>query len=196
MVAIDFVLHKVEAALKELPPGLQDHIERARVLARLFAGAHSVNVAKADLAAAAHDLARAYDDAKQFAEAGRLGIAPNAVERETPLLLHGPIAAEYLRQEMGCVDADVLEAVCWHTTCRVGMGMLGQVVFLADKVEPHKVARRPFLERVRDLAPNDPSGAIALYLTDELERLLREGFLLHPIAVEARNHFVVQSRKR
>ncbi|MSP79420.1 MAG: hypothetical protein EXR67_07780 [Dehalococcoidia bacterium] len=94
------------------------------------------------------------------------------------------------------MDQAVLEAVRWHTTCRVGMGTLGQVVFLADKVDPHKVARRPFLERVRDLAPTDPAGAIALYLTDELERLLREGFLLHPIAVEARNHFVVQSRKR
>lgn len=189
------VLKSVETALKTLPLGLQEHIERTRALAREFAAALHVDVAQADLAAAAHDLARAYDDARQLAEAKRLGIVPNDVERETPLLLHGPIAAEMLKQEMGCTDASVLEAVYWHTTARPGLGKVGQVVFLADKVEPHKVARRPFLQQVRDAATREPEWAIGLYLTDELERLLREGFLLHPIAVESRNHFVLRARR-
>ena len=111
------VLDSVEGALKTLPQGLQGHIQRTRVLARQFALQLHVDVQKADLAVAAHDLARAYDDSRQLAVAKRLGIVPNEVERGTPLLLHGPIAAQVLRWEMQCTDEDVLEA------CRVSAQM-------------------------------------------------------------------------
>ena len=192
----DAVLTRVEARLKTLPVGLQEHIQRTRALAKDFATALNVDPVQADLATAAHDLARAYDDAKQLAEAKRLGIVPNSVELETPLLLHGPIAAEYLRQDMNCTDKAVLEAVRWHTTAREGFGLVGQVVFLADKVDPQKVTRRPFLERVRELARINPSAAIAYYLGEEIQRQLQDGLMLHPAAVEARNYFLLQSSSR
>lgn len=193
-MAASEVLLLVERRLSALPQGLQDHIVRTRELAREFAIVLRVDVPKADLAAAAHDLARAYDNPLLMTEAKRLGIVPNEVERDALLLLHGPIAAEYLRQEIGCTDGGVLKAVHWYTTARVGYGMVSQIIFLADKIDPHKVTRRPVLEQVARLAKRNSTAAITLYLTDEMQRLLQDGLAVHPSMVGARNYFLKQAR--
>ena len=184
------VLPQVEAALLELPKGLRDHVQRVRELALELAEPLHVDAAKVDFAAAAHDLARALTPEALLAEARRLGITPDAVEEAAPILLHGPIAAERLRQQLGIDDDEVLEAVRYHTTARAGLGPVGQAVFLADKLERDKVAYRPALAGVRSLAAPSPAKAIAACLTEELASLLRRGMLLHPTAVEARNYYL------
>jgi nicotinate-nucleotide adenylyltransferase len=57
------------------------------------------------------------------------------LERDKPSLLHGKAAAILLRERFGVEDEDILEAIRYHTTGKVGMGPLGQVVYVADKIE-------------------------------------------------------------
>lgn len=180
----------VERELARLPKGLREHVQRVRVLARELAGALGADAARVELAAAGHDLARAVAPDELLREAERLGIVPDAVEAAAPILLHGPVAAERLRREFGVRDAQVLQAVRCHTTAHPGLGLVGQVVFLADKLEPQKTAGRPALDGLLDLAARDPERAIAEYLTEELAVQLQRGLLLHPRAVEARNAFL------
>lgn len=83
-----------------------------------------------------HDLCRALDNETMLAQARNFGIPLDAVSLEKPMLLHGPVAAEWCRRELGITDPDVLEAICWHTTGKPGMGRLAQVLFVADFCEP------------------------------------------------------------
>lgn len=186
-------LSRVEAELLRLPRGLYEHVERMRALARELAPALGANLARVEVAAAGHDLARALGAEALLAEARRLGITPSEVEEAAPILLHGAIAAERLRREMGVADEEVLEAVRWHTTGRAGMGLVAQAVFLADKLEPDKVARTPSLRAIVPVAAKDPAHAIAAFLTDELSAQIRRGALLHPAAVETRNYFLLRA---
>src|SRR5919112_895931 len=57
-------------------------------------------------------------------------------ERQSPKLLHGPVAAELSRRELGVEDADILEAIRVHTVGRPQMGPLALVLYVADKIEP------------------------------------------------------------
>ena len=81
-----------------------------------------------------HDVARAQSPELLLEQAQELGIAINPMEEAMPLLLHGPVAAALLQQELE--DEGVVNAVRWHTTGRWGMSALEQVVFLADKTDP------------------------------------------------------------
>lgn len=189
-------LNQVEAELAALPKGLQEHIGRVRATAASLAEAWRLTPeerASMDLAAAAHDLARHLPPEVLLAKAARLGVPTATAERHAPILLHGPVAAERLLRELGVTDADAVEAVRYHTTGRPDMGRVAQAVFLADKVEPWKLERRPELRRVRELAFHQPHAAIAAFLTEETASLLRRGALVHPLAMETRTHYLIAS---
>ena len=53
-----------------------------------------------------------------------------------PNLLHGPVAAEKCRRELGIDDEDVLDAIRWHTTGRADWSRVGQALYIADFNEP------------------------------------------------------------
>ena len=177
--------------LEALPEGLRQHIERTREVARELARRHSVDATKADLGAAAHDLARALRGDALLEQATRYRYRLHPVERHTPVLLHGPVAALWLEHEGDFSDPEVLEAVRWHSTGRRGMGPVAKVVFLADKLDPQKVQRYPYLEEIRDQAQESLDRAVLELLNHELEYLLGQGRLIHPMSVELRNQLMI-----
>ena len=87
----------------------------------------------------------------------------------------------------------VLESVAWHTTGRPGMGDVAKVVFLADKLDPRKVARFPYLEEVVAKSRDSLDLAILEYLDRTIEYFLANGNLVHPIAIEFRNELLIRT---
>ena len=86
----------VSSRLDSLPTALREHVERVRDIGRRLALHHGVDAELVDLGIAAHDLARALDGAELKKRAEAIGLAPSAVERRLPVLLHGPLAAAEL----------------------------------------------------------------------------------------------------
>ena len=184
----------IESRLRDLPTGLRDHVERSRVVGQEIAIRHGVDAVQVDTGIAAHDLARALRGPVLLDEAGRLCLEISLVERHQPLLLHGPVAAAWLNIEDGYRVDSVIEAVEFHTTGVPGMEEVGKVVFLADKLDPWKVERAPFLKRVEELSRTDLDAAILHYLDKTIERLLKDGQMVHPTAVEFRNDLLTRRR--
>ena len=180
----------IDARLRDLPAGLRDHIERSRSVSQELAIRHGVDQALADLGTAAHDLARAVPPESLLSEAERLGLHVEFVHRHQPLLLHGPVAAAWLEQDSGYSVPDVLESVSVHTTGRIGMSRIAKVVFLADKLDPRKVERFPFLEAVSREARHDLDAGILEYLSHTIRYLVDKGHLIAPAAVELRNELI------
>ena len=186
----DSQLSCLHALIKELPDGLQNHLHRTRETALELAARHDVDAAKVELAALGHDLLRAVDGDQFLHEARALALPVHPVEERVPILLHGPLAAHRLKRDCGITDPEVLEAVQWHSTSCAGMGPVGLVVFLADKLDPHKAQGNPPLQRLAAVAQGSLEQAAAGYLTAELTSLLQRGSLIHPASVEARNYLM------
>lgn len=180
----------IESRLIELPIGLRDHIERAREVGQELAMRHSVDASLVDLGIAAHDLARALNADALLSEALEHGIEPGIVERHEPLLLHGPVAARWLEHDDRYDNDTVIQAVRWHTTGFAGMDEVAKTVFLADKLDPNKVTRYPYLTKVQSLASFDLDSAIVEYIDRQIEYLLSRGFLIHPASLAFRNHLI------
>ena len=183
----DFVTFR----LKELPKGLFDHITRTRIFAREIANVHGVDESTADLAAACHDLARDLSPVDLLTEAERLSIPIDQVERNTPILLHGPIAATWLQTDGEIKEPSVIEAVRWHTTGHANMDDVQKVLFVADKAEPLKVSSNPSLAEVRDLAGVNLDWAILSFVDIQISNLSNEGQFIHPRTLELRNHLMM-----
>ena len=183
----------IERRINQLPSGLRDHISRARLAGRGLAERHQVDLTQTDLGVASHDLARALQGRELLREANRFGVSISDIERVNPVLLHGPVAAQWLEHEDGITDVEVLEAVRWHTTGRKGMSQVAKVVFLADKLDHQKVERYPPMEKVRSLADNSLDAALLEYINYTLGYLLRKGQPIHPASIGLRNELIIAS---
>jgi nicotinate-nucleotide adenylyltransferase len=85
------------------------------------------------------------------------GIAHDMAKEVSTPLGHGKMAAEMLERSFGVTNKDVLEAVCWHTEGKRGMGDLAKIVYIADKIEPRRKTVDP---RLRDLGKTAPLDAL------------------------------------
>ena len=177
----------LQTRLDALPTGLQAHITRVRGITRDLAVAHDIDADGDELTAAAHDVARHLQGDRLLEEAERMGIGINNVERRVPILLHGPVGAGWLREEGAVSDPGVLEGVHWHTTAHPDLAPVGQVVFIADKLDPHKAKTYPFQQAVRDAAYRSLADGTLAFLDGMLRQHIERGDLVHPSCTDTRN---------
>jgi len=150
-----------------------------------------VDEERAVLAGACHDLAAVVPHRQAVSVAERLGIAPDPIERAAPVLLHGAIGEVVLRHKLGVADAEVLDAVRYHTTSRPGAGTLERVVFVADKIalDPGSPVR-DFVPAVQAAAERSLEDAAFVYLDWVVTRGPGLGWSVHPRVQAAREEML------
>ncbi|RJQ10897.1 MAG: hypothetical protein C4558_04050 [Dehalococcoidia bacterium] len=180
----------------EVPAGLLAHIDRVVALTDRLAALHGLDVPLARLMAQGHDLLRAVPDAELLARAEARGLAIDPVERDVPVILHGPLGALELRDRFAIDDPRVLDAIRWHTTGHPDVTPEAWAMFIADKVEPHKLEGWPALQTVLDAALGADGRAPSLeraalrYLDLRQDEAVREHQQIHPMATLTRNHLL------
>ena len=180
----------LEKHLKSLPSSLREHINRVRDEAHSLGKVFGLDEKRIDLAALAHDVARAIPEETLFRLAHLQGHIVLAAEEAAPVLLHGPVASHWLNEYFGVDDPEIYEAVRWHSTARISMSPIAKVVFLADKLDPAKKERYPYAVEVRRLATEDLDAAIGTFLYYQTHSLLDSGMLIHPSSMEVLERFL------
>ena len=159
------------------------HTLRVADTAEDLARTHGLDPDRARLAALLHDVAREIGRPEKFlrlAEEWDLPVGEH--ERRDPKLLHGPVAAELARRELGVEDAEVLEAVRVHTVGRAGVEGLALVLYVADKSEPAR--DYPSVGRLRRLSREDLREAAAEALRRAIAHNDERGRETHPASHE------------
>src|SRR5919202_1357351 len=159
------------------------HTLRVADTVERLAELHGLDPKKARLAALLHDSAREVGKEELLRVADEEGIATSELERERPVLLHGPVAAKLARKDLGVEDGEVLEAVHAHTTGEPGMGPWALALYVADKIEPDR--DQPGVEDLRKLALEDLRHATTAALEDSISYNERRGRPTHPKSRQA-----------
>lgn len=154
-------------------------VEEAKKLALRY----GEDVEKAELAALFHDMFRSAPAEVLNRYIEQFGL-PNAII-DNPNLSHGKIAAEVMKRDYGVSDADMINAVAFHTTGRAGMSRLEKIVFLADAIEPHR--DYPSVAHLRELAYCDLDQACIESLQGTVAYVEASGSYLDPDTRNALN---------
>lgn len=158
------------------------HTLRVADTAERLAKLHGLDPEQARLAALLHDSARETGKEEILRMAEEQGIRANDLERERPMLLHGPVAAELAREKLGVEDSEVLDAVRAHTTGEPGMRPLALALYVADKIEPDR--NQPGVETLRKLALKDLRRAATVALDRSISYNEERGRPTHPKSYE------------
>jgi predicted HD superfamily hydrolase involved in NAD metabolism len=148
-----------ELARSRLSERRYSHTLRVADTAEDLARAHGIDPARVRLAALLHDAAREMEPEEFLRLAEAWGLHVGEPERQSPKLLHAPVAAELARRELGVEDEEVLAAIRAHTVGEPGMGQLALALYVADKIEPAR--DYPSVGRIRDLAREEDLGEAA-----------------------------------
>jgi predicted HD superfamily hydrolase involved in NAD metabolism len=155
-----------EMARSRLSEKRYGHTLRVADTAAELARIHGLDEDRARLSALIHDAAREVEPGEFLRLAEEWSLLVGEPERQSPKLLHGTVAAELAKRELGVGDEGVLEAVRTHTTARPGMEPLALVLYVADKIEPAR--DYPSVERLRRLAKED----LRVAATESLRRAI------------------------
>ena len=196
-MSIELPAHrKIVQAVQGLPTGLQAHIAAVQRTSADLAQRHGLDVATAELAAQAHDICRTLKGPDLVASARRFKLPVSPADLALPIFLHGPVGAEVLRREYGLDDDAILNPIRYHTMGRAGMSGLEKVLFLADKLDPSKIGRYPFITEVAELAKEDLDQAMLLFVDAQAKAFIEQGSFVHPGMMEARNDALLAIKGR
>jgi predicted HD superfamily hydrolase involved in NAD metabolism len=161
-----------------LSEGRYAHTLRVANTVKRLAKLYGLDPDKAHLSALLHDAAREMGKDELLRVAKEEGLPISDFEREHPVLLHGPVAAELACKELGVEDAEVREAICHHTTGAPGIGPLALALYVADKIEPGR--KGSGVEGLRKVALKSLRRAAMATLEDSISHNEQCGRPTHP----------------
>lgn len=168
-----------------LGPGLFAHSLGVEKTAAALAHQWGADLEKARVAAFLHDYGRAYsyEDLEYFAK--KMNPPLDEIVFAEPALLHAPVGAWLVKENLGIEDAAVMEAISCHTTGKAEMGKLAKIVYLADLIEPGR--HFPGIAKIREIAGKGLDDGVLAAVEHTLLCVLNKGSLIHPDSVCLRN---------
>ncbi|MGM7635687.1 bis(5'-nucleosyl)-tetraphosphatase (symmetrical) YqeK [Bacillus sp. Hm123] len=147
---------------------------------------------KAELAAIFHDYAKFRPKEEMAAIIEREGMDPRLLSAHSELW-HAPVGAYLVQTEVGIDDLEVLDAIRYHTSGRVGMTLLDKVVYLADYIEPGR--HFPKVEKVRKLAKEDLDEAVIKAVKNTIKFLMKRNKPIFPDTFDTYNDLTKKQKE-
>ena len=175
---------------KELDAFMAKHLKKSRYehslgvekMASLLAEIHGADVEKAAFAGRYHDIAKGFDNDEMNRYIKKYDIDSKYLDNVP--LAHSKVGAAILEHKFGVVDEDILNAVKSHTTGRVGMSLLEEIVYVADAIEENR--NYPELKQLQAEAKVD-LDTVCLHIMDfAVQMILEKGRILDEETLEAR----------
>ncbi|MGG3563789.1 bis(5'-nucleosyl)-tetraphosphatase (symmetrical) YqeK [Neobacillus rhizosphaerae] len=148
-------------------------METAITLAKRF----GADEKKAETAAIFHDYAKFRPKEEMKEIITTQGFPQNLLEYNSELW-HAPAGTYLVEKEAGITDREVLDAIRYHTSGRMGMSLLEKVIYLADYIEPGR--HFPGVDEVRELAKDNLNRALVKSIQNTILFLLKKNQKVYP----------------
>ncbi|CAM3387297.1 MULTISPECIES: bis(5'-nucleosyl)-tetraphosphatase (symmetrical) YqeK [Paenibacillus] len=179
----------IEAVSSQMPAKRWEHTKGVMETAVILANRFGADPQKADLAAILHDVAKYWPVEKLREVLEEQGESSELLQYDKQLW-HAEVGAIVAERDYGVTDTEVLDAIRYHTSGRVGMSLLDKVVCLADYMEPGRDF--PGVNNIRELANHSLEEALAAGFDSTIGHLLSRRQIIFPLTVLARNDLIKQ----
>ncbi|NUU97106.1 bis(5'-nucleosyl)-tetraphosphatase (symmetrical) YqeK [Marinitoga sp. 1138] len=189
-------METIKEEIKELlnklvSPYRLKHIMGVAYMSKILANLYGVSELKAEIAAFGHDLFRDVKPYRFLNMAKSYGLELSKAEVKNPILLHGKIAAEFLKKKYNICN-DIYEAIYFHTSgCKCfNTNIIGKILFISDSIEPTRNYEN--VEYLRELAKRDIEKAYIEILKNKIIYAIEKKHLLLYETVEAWNYNIME----
>ncbi|MFW6122024.1 MAG: bis(5'-nucleosyl)-tetraphosphatase (symmetrical) YqeK [Petrotogales bacterium] len=164
-----------------------EHIEGTSRLAESLSAIYCTDVNKTKIASLGHDLFRDIEPGRLLLIFRGYGKKENVFECKKPVLLHGKVAALYLKRQID-IDEEVFNAIYWHVTGHKELSIVGKILMISDIGEENRSFS--ISKIIRNIAYKNLEEAYKLTLRSKIEWALNEDTFLLPKIVETWNHII------
>lgn len=179
----------IEAVSSQMPEKRWIHTQGVMETAVELAVKYGASPEKADVAAILHDVAKYWPVLKLKEVLVDNGLNGELLQHDKQLW-HAEVGAFVAEHHYGISDSEVLDAIRYHTSGRVGMTLLDKVVCLADYIEPGRDFQG--VNNIRELANHSLEEALAAGLDSTISHLISRRQIIYPRTVLARNDLIKQ----
>lgn len=145
------------------------------------------NIAK--LVAIAHDIAKELTEEENTKYIEKYNITLDEIEKLNKSLLHAKIGSQICKNEFG-FDADMVNAVRYHTTGRENMSILEKIIYLADATEENR--EYDYEEYVNEIKLNINKGMVKV-ASWVISSLIEKKKLIHIDSIKCYNYYIKNS---
>ncbi len=184
-----------------------DHISGVVIVGREISLGMGVDPFPVELACWLHDSCKEIKAKELIEIATTNGMVLTPDEEEYGQILHGPVAALLVSQELRITNKEVLNAIAEHTLGGINMSTTSKIVYLADKLEDSRPDEmtEPIFRALNAIpfkgTPNawhdysntteeDLDAAIVVTIGLVARNLLKKGKPVQPKAMMVRNHLL------
>jgi predicted HD superfamily hydrolase involved in NAD metabolism len=122
---------------------------------------------KAEIAGILHDYAK-FESLEAYLEVVKEYHLNEAWLSQSPKILHALLGPWIIRKELDLDDGEILKAISLHTTGSLSMGVLDEVIFLADFIDDTREGN--YFEEAKQIALINFHQAIAAKIKRRLEK--------------------------
>lgn len=164
------------------------HSKNVASAAVRLAKKYGADPVKAEVAGILHDITKEYNLENQLQIIRSGGIILDDICKNSPQLLHAITGMVYCRDELGITDADILNAVRYHTTARANMSLLEKILFIADFISDER--DYPDVDIMRAEGEKSLEDGMLYGLSFVIPDLVHRKRAVHPDALAAFNELI------
>lgn len=170
--------------LKHLPEKRVIHTANVVVCALKKAKELNLDYEKVRIAATLHDCAK-YDDYRDYKDFELPKDVP-------PPVVHAFLGAFVAEKVLGIKDAEILDAIKYHTSGKAEMSTLSKLIFVADMIE--KGRSYDGVDILREKYEKDFESCFRLCLKEEVQHLLNKKQYIYAETLNAYDYYVKDKR--
>lgn len=181
--------------LKEhLSPYRLHHSLEVAKSAEQLAEKYGYDAQKAYLMGLLHDITKEADAEETFSIAEKYSIFMTQLEKDNKKLWHAITGAGYIKNELGIDDDEILTAVRYHTTGRMGMSLGEKILFIADFISSDRTYDG--VESMRQKAQISLETAMLEGIEFTITELVEKHAPVHPDTFNAYNDIIVNYKQK
>lgn len=158
--------------------------DEAKRLALKYGG----DAEKCYLAGLLHDITKNTPDEEHLQIFKSFGIMLNDIEKSARKLWHAMSGEAYIKNVLGIDDAELLDAVRYHTTAKKNMSLTAKILYLADFTSLDR--DYDDVEVIRALVDKSIEDAMVYALKYSINDLLEQSKAVHFDTLEAYNEVI------
>lgn len=158
-----------------------------------LANRYGADVKKAELAAIFHDYAKFRPKDEMRGIIVSQGMTSTLLDFHSELW-HAPVGAYLVEKEAGITNTEILDAIRYHTSGRVGMTLLDKVIYLADYIEPGRLF--PRVDEVRETAKISLNQAVIEAMRNTIVFLMKKKQAVYPDTFHSYNDLIMKTKEK